>query len=54
MLLTLSVMQLVVNDQLPTTSDATPILGNSYRAMLRRARWCHSISSVRLSVCLCV
>jgi len=27
MLLTLSVLQLVINDKLPTTSDAIPIIG---------------------------
>jgi len=37
MLLTLSVLQLVVNDTLPTTSDAVPLLGKSdslYRTLL--------------------
>jgi len=29
MLLTLSVLQLVVNDKLPTTSDAVPVIGKS-------------------------
>ena len=29
MLLTVSVLQLVVNDKLPTTSDAVPFIGKS-------------------------
>jgi len=36
MMLALSVYQIIINEKLPTTSDAVPLLGKSDRLVYRR------------------